>query len=342
MPREVTPPNDQDAEEAVIGSALIDSEVVGALVSLLRPEFFFRDKNQWVWQAIVSVYEERDAVDQVTVAHELEAHGKLELTGGAQYLAHCMTQVPPTIHAESYAPLVRDLAFRRKLIELGQKMEARAEEAPSAIQACESSLAELESIHEEVALQGSRQLTIEGVAIHKSNPPMYELRVRGEKIVVTSAVLLSKQAFKKVMMEHLDFIPVLPSKWDDFVNGIIRRAQKIEAPAEASPDMLTKLAVEAFFGHYHEAETVPDLNLGGYIKRQHRGQDFYFFAVRPMMRWLRQDRWKEIAPNRLWTLIEGWGGVKHTLRIKDQARQLLGVPCDFAEDTRQAELPEWF
>ena len=65
------PPHDLDAEEAVLGSLLIDPEAIFKIAALLRAEDFYREKNQWTYESCLSLYERREAVNQITVAHEL-------------------------------------------------------------------------------------------------------------------------------------------------------------------------------------------------------------------------------------------------------------------------------
>jgi len=68
---EKLPPHDIEAEEAVIGSLLIDSDAIFKIATFLKPEDFYREKNQWAYEACFFLYERNEAINQVTVAHEL-------------------------------------------------------------------------------------------------------------------------------------------------------------------------------------------------------------------------------------------------------------------------------
>lgn len=122
MNNDKMPPNDSDAEEAVIGSLLIDSESMHKVAVLLESGDFFREKNQWAYQACLDLHERNEAINQITVAQELAREGKLEALGGAAYLSHLVSQVPTSLHIEYYANIVSRLSMMRRLINAADKI----------------------------------------------------------------------------------------------------------------------------------------------------------------------------------------------------------------------------
>lgn len=110
------PPFSQEAEEAVLGSCLVDPDCVPVLRAIIKPEDFYIVKNGWVWDAILSVHERQQRVDAVTLRVEMDARRQLDECGGPAYLTELMTVVPTAIHAEYYADIVRRKALRRKLL----------------------------------------------------------------------------------------------------------------------------------------------------------------------------------------------------------------------------------
>ena len=79
MAQEKLPPHDVEAEEAVIGSLLIDPDAVLKVATSLKPEDFFVETNQLIYQACLSLYQRPDEViNQITVAHELMRQNRLE------------------------------------------------------------------------------------------------------------------------------------------------------------------------------------------------------------------------------------------------------------------------
>lgn len=126
---EKLPPQDIDAEEAVNGSLLIDSDAVFKIATFLRPEDFYREKNQWVYEACFSLYERSEVIDQLTVAHELERQQRLEAVGGPAYLSHLVSIVPTSVHIEHYAQIVHRMSLMRRLISAAEQIKAIGYEA---------------------------------------------------------------------------------------------------------------------------------------------------------------------------------------------------------------------
>ena len=117
MYAEKLPPHDVEAEEAVIGSLLIDGETINRVAAVLKPEDFFRERNRWCFDACKALYERGDAINQVSVAHELSIREQLDDVGGASYLSHLVATVPTSVHAEHYARIVNRSATMRRLIQ---------------------------------------------------------------------------------------------------------------------------------------------------------------------------------------------------------------------------------
>lgn len=127
---ERTPPSDLDAEEAVLGSLLIDSEAIFKTIDLLSPSDFYRDKNQWIYEACLALYERNEAINQVTVAHELARRNRLEAIGGPPYLSNLIMNVPTSVHVEYYAGIVHRLSKMRELIATAGQIAEIGYEAP--------------------------------------------------------------------------------------------------------------------------------------------------------------------------------------------------------------------
>lgn len=115
-------PFNVEAEEAVLGSALLDSEVVGQLAAQLLPEDFFREKNRWTWEAMLALDDRRQGVDFITVRAELERRGRLDEVGGPSFLVSLLNAVATSTHARHYASLVTKAATRRRLIQAASQI----------------------------------------------------------------------------------------------------------------------------------------------------------------------------------------------------------------------------
>ena len=123
------PPHDIDAEEAVIGSLLIDGTAIYKIASFLNQPDFYSERNQWIYGACLSLSQRDEAINQITVAQELDRQNKLEASGGAAYLSHLISIVPTSLDIEHYAQIVYRLSAMRHLINAGSQIAAIGYEA---------------------------------------------------------------------------------------------------------------------------------------------------------------------------------------------------------------------
>jgi len=135
MAQEKLPPQDVEAEGAVVASLLIDSDSILKVVSFLKAEDFSSEINQLVYQSCLSLYQRNEAINQITVAHELMRTDKLEQVGGAAYLSHLISTVPTSLHIEHYAQIVSNMAVMRRLIAAAGQIAAVGYEAAPDVEA---------------------------------------------------------------------------------------------------------------------------------------------------------------------------------------------------------------
>jgi len=109
-------PHNVEAEEAVLGSLLIDPEALFHVTPFLKGEDFYIQKNAWIYEAILALHERREPIDLVTLCDELERNEQLEELGGAAYITQLINAVPSAIHVEAYGHIVEQSAIRRRLI----------------------------------------------------------------------------------------------------------------------------------------------------------------------------------------------------------------------------------
>ena len=124
MYAERLPPHDVDAEESIIGSILIDGESLNKVTPFLRPSDFYSEKGRWCYEAAIGLLERGEPIDQVSVAHELSLHERLEGVGGADYLGHLVVVVPTSVNIEHYGRIVRHTSIMRQLIRVGGDIAA--------------------------------------------------------------------------------------------------------------------------------------------------------------------------------------------------------------------------
>jgi replicative DNA helicase len=119
-------PHNVEAEEAVLGSLLIDPDAIFKVAAYLTPADFYIERNGWVYEAILALYDRREAVDFITLCDELERHDRLEEAGGAAYVTQLINVVPTSIHVEYYGHIVEHAAVRRRLIRAATEIAALA------------------------------------------------------------------------------------------------------------------------------------------------------------------------------------------------------------------------
>jgi replicative DNA helicase len=110
------PPNDPAAEQAVLGSVILNPAVLDEIANGLPAEAFYAHAHQLLWNAMLRLHQARRAIDGLTLSAELRRAGDIEAFGGMAYLAEVAQSVPVAAHAAHYAAIVRRKAEYRALI----------------------------------------------------------------------------------------------------------------------------------------------------------------------------------------------------------------------------------
>jgi replicative DNA helicase len=122
------PPFDPEAEEAVIASLMVDEDAIYKVQGLVRPEDFYREQNRWAFEACLALWERSEAINQVTVAHELARQNRLEDAGGPAFLSRVVADLPTPIGIEHYARIVERDSIYRSLIGVTRQIAEMAYE----------------------------------------------------------------------------------------------------------------------------------------------------------------------------------------------------------------------
>jgi replicative DNA helicase len=109
-------PHSRQAEEAVLGSILIDAEAYFNVAQFLSPDDFYIVRNRWIWEAFTRLHERRAPIDYLTVCEELEQQSQLGEVGGPAYVMSLINQTPSSLNAEAYGRLVEENAVRRRML----------------------------------------------------------------------------------------------------------------------------------------------------------------------------------------------------------------------------------
>ena len=116
--------HDLEAEEAVVGSVLIDGDCFSRVAPYIKADDFYRERNQLCFAACEALFQRDEAIDQVTLARELSRASQLETVGGMAYLSHLISVTPTSAHSEHYANVVARTATMRKLIDVASRISA--------------------------------------------------------------------------------------------------------------------------------------------------------------------------------------------------------------------------
>nr|MBN2277094.1 replicative DNA helicase [candidate division Zixibacteria bacterium] len=112
------PPQSVDAEQAVLGSVLKDSEVISSVLEQIGAEDnFYVPKHRIIFRAVLNLYEKNEPCDITTVAEELAKMDQLDRIGGRLYLVELVDGVATAANAEAYAKIILEKAVLRRLIE---------------------------------------------------------------------------------------------------------------------------------------------------------------------------------------------------------------------------------
>ncbi len=120
------PPQNIEAEEAVIGSMLIEQSAVISALEMLTPDDFYKENHRIIFRQMAEIADKLQPVDLVTLSDALRAEGALDKIGGAAELARLANFVPTAANVEYYAKIVSEKATLRRLIGTATQIAATA------------------------------------------------------------------------------------------------------------------------------------------------------------------------------------------------------------------------
>jgi replicative DNA helicase len=120
------PPNDLDAEAAVVATILLDPARMTEVTAILQPEHFWSNANKRIYEAFLGLVEQDKAIDIMTVRSWLEDHNRLQDVGGPKYLAEILDMVPVISNVDTYAKRVKNKWRLRNVISMCRQKAAEA------------------------------------------------------------------------------------------------------------------------------------------------------------------------------------------------------------------------
>jgi len=125
------PPQNNEAEQSVLGAILLENEAINAALEILTEADFYREAHRDIFRAMVDLTDHSQPVDAITLTDALRTAGVLEKVGGAGYIAELADSVPTAANVGHYARIVREKAVLRGLASIATDIASSAYEAPA-------------------------------------------------------------------------------------------------------------------------------------------------------------------------------------------------------------------
>ncbi|THD65883.1 replicative DNA helicase [Robertkochia marina] len=116
------PPQALDLEEAVLGAMMIDKKGIDEVIDILNPAVFYKEGHQYIFEAIVQLFESSEPIDLLTVSTKLKQIGKLDKIGGDFYLIQLTKKVSSSAHIEYHARIILQKYIQRSLIKISNEI----------------------------------------------------------------------------------------------------------------------------------------------------------------------------------------------------------------------------
>jgi len=122
------PPQNLEAEQAVLGSILLKADIFGSVLEILKPQDFYKEGHRLIFDTMITLFENSEPQDVLTVSNLLRDTNQLEKSGGPLYLATLTSIVPVTANIVSYAKIIKEKSVLRQLIGVNTDIAARCYE----------------------------------------------------------------------------------------------------------------------------------------------------------------------------------------------------------------------
>ena len=155
------PPNNTEAEKALLGSIMLRPEVMFEITDTAYPASFYSEKHRLIFETMLELFSKRNPTDLLTVSARLKEKNLLEEIGGNSYLGELVNCVPSAANATYYAQIIQKKYIARNLIgaadfisSLGYDEAAELEELLDQAQKKIYDVTNVSSIHKFVELKG--------------------------------------------------------------------------------------------------------------------------------------------------------------------------------------------
>jgi replicative DNA helicase len=116
------PPQNIEAEKALLGSIMIRGEVMHDLVDIVGEASFYSNQHKAIWATLFELHSKGTPIDMLSVSARLKEKGSLEQTGGMSYLTEIVNSVPSSTNAEHYGEIVQKKHIMRELLRAAEQI----------------------------------------------------------------------------------------------------------------------------------------------------------------------------------------------------------------------------
>ncbi len=120
------PPQALELEVVVLGALLLEQDAFATVSEILKPEYFYQESHQYVFQAITNLFMQQQPIDMLTVMEELKKMGKLEAIGGAFYISQLTTKVASAAHIDYHARIIWQKYLQREIIRVSSELQTKS------------------------------------------------------------------------------------------------------------------------------------------------------------------------------------------------------------------------
>jgi len=228
---EKIPPQNIEAEMAVLGSMLLDHDAISQAIELLSTDCFYRESHKKIYSAVIKLFDENKGVDIITLIEELKKTNSLDEVGGPAYITSLTSYVPTSANLIHYAKIVKEKMLLRKLINAATQIVSQtydvSQEVDNIIDRAEQLIFDVSSTKVESTFSPLREIiknsieTIDNLYQRKENITGIatgfrdlDMKTAGlqpsDFIVIAGRPSMGKSALASCIAEHVGVVEKLP------------------------------------------------------------------------------------------------------------------------------------
>ena len=123
---ETLQPQSLETEKIVLGSIILESNIVDKIMSDFNENLFYSNAHQKIAKAIINLYRKHEPIDLITIIHQLKSENDLEKVGGAYYITNLTNNIASSVNIDFHIKILQQESLRRNLIKISSKSIQKA------------------------------------------------------------------------------------------------------------------------------------------------------------------------------------------------------------------------